>query len=39
MRKIYPYLQEAYSPNLNEEQEKRNFLALLSAWTVHRFAP
>ena len=36
MRKIYPYLQEAYSPNLNEEQEKRNFLALLDDFINQR---
>ena len=36
MRKIYPYLQEAYSPNLNEEQEKRNFLALLDDFVNQR---
>ena len=36
MRKIYPYLQEAYSPNLNEEQEKRNFLALLDNFINQR---
>lgn len=36
MRKSYPYLQEAYSPNLNEEQEKRNFLALLDNFINQR---
>lgn len=36
MRKTYPYLQEAYSPNLNEEQEKRNFLALLDDFINQR---
>ena len=29
MRKSYPYLQEQYVYNLNEEQTKRNFLAEL----------
>ena len=36
MRKTYPYLQEAYSSNLNEEQEKRNFLALLDNFINQR---
>ena len=36
MRKTYPYLQESYSPNLNEEQEKRNFLALLDDFVNQR---
>lgn len=36
MRKTYPYLQEAYSSNLNEEQKKRNFLALLDDFVNQR---
>ena len=26
MRKIYPYLEESYYPNLNKENEKQQFL-------------
>lgn len=36
MRKTYPYLQEAYFSNLNEEQEKHNFLALLDDFINQR---
>jgi hypothetical protein len=30
MRKIYPYLEESYYPNLNEEYEKQQFLYSLN---------
>ena len=30
MRKFYPYLEESYYPNLNEEYEKQQFLYSLN---------
>jgi hypothetical protein len=33
MRKIYPYLEESYYPNLNEEYKKQQFLYSLNKIT------
>ena len=36
MRKSYPYLQEQYLYNLNEEQKKRQFLTKLDSLVNQR---
>ena len=36
MRKQYPYLEESYSPDLNEEQEKRHFLSQINDFVNQR---
>jgi hypothetical protein len=36
MRKKYPYLEEPYVYNLNEEQQKRNILSLIDDFVNQR---
>jgi hypothetical protein len=36
MRKKYPYLEELYVYNLNEEQQKRNILSLIDDFVNQR---